>query len=126
MSDEFKEFRAKWNIVHVMSSPRYPQGNSHVEKAIQHVKAIYERCHNVKMGLLLLKTTPVVSGHDQKSPVESFFKHQLKANVTIFQSAQQTSISDHNRDEPMMSKLRNCNVYGAKLTLTPSGSQDIS
>ena len=86
VSDEFKDFIAKWNIVHVTSSPRYPQGNSHIEKAIQSVKAIYEKCHNVKKGLLM-KTTPVVSSHDQKATAESFFNCQLKANVPIFQSA---------------------------------------
>ena len=42
VSDEFEEFTAKWNIVHVMLSPRYPQGNSHIEKAMQSIKVIYE------------------------------------------------------------------------------------
>ena len=51
-----------------MLSPRYPQENSHIEKEIQSVKAIYEKCHDVRMGLLMLKTTPVVSGHDHKAP----------------------------------------------------------
>ena len=64
------------------------------------------KCHNVKMGLLLMKTTPVVSGHDHKAPAESFFKHQLKANVPIFWSVQWAN--DHDRDEwMMMSKFRN-------------------
>ena len=34
VSDEFEDFTATWNIVHVTSSPRYLQGNSHIEKAI--------------------------------------------------------------------------------------------
>ena len=55
VSDEFTEFMTRWNIVHC---PRYPQGNSHVEKAVQSVKNIYEKCHDVKMGLLLLKIGP--------------------------------------------------------------------
>ena len=76
---------------------KIPQGNSHIEKATQSVKAISEKCHNVKMGLLMLKTTLVVSGHDHKAPVEVFFNHQLKANVPIFRSAQRDSICD--RDE---------------------------
>ena len=88
VSDEFKEFAAKWNIVHVTLSPRYPQGYSHIEKMIQSVKAIYEKYHDVKMGFLMLQTTPVVSGHDHKVPAEVFFNCQLKANVPIFQSAQ--------------------------------------
>ena len=46
VSVEFEEFTAKWNIFHVTLSPRYPQGNSHIEKAIQSVKAVYEKCQN--------------------------------------------------------------------------------
>ena len=115
VSDEYENFTAKWNIVHVTLSSRYPQGNSHIEKAIQSVKAIHEKCHNVKMGLLMLKTTLVVSGHDHKAPAETFFKHQLKANVPIFGSTQQAS--DHNRDEqPMMtSKFRNHDAIWCKV-----------
>ena len=104
VSDEFTKFVTRWNIVHVTSSPQYPQGNSHVEKAVQSIKKIYEKCHNVKMGFLLLKTTPVVSGHDQKAPAESFFNRQCKANLPIFK----TSASNHDIREPiMMSKYKN-------------------
>ena len=126
VSDEFEVFTAKWNIVHVTSSPRYPQGNSHIEKAIQSVKAIYEKCHNVKMGLLLLKTTPVVSGHDQKCPAESFCKCKLKANLPIFWSAQWTKWSVIEMNQLWHQNLGIMMLYGAKLTQTPSGSQDIS
>ena len=95
VSDEFTELMTKWNIVHVMSSPQYPQGDLHVEKAVQSVKNIYEKYHDIKMGLLLLKTTPMVSGHNQKGPSESFFNRQLKANLPIFRSAQGTSVNDY-------------------------------
>ena len=103
VSDEFEEF-TKWNIVHVTLSPRYPQGNSHIEKEIQSVKAIYEKCHDIKMGHLMLKTTPVISGHDHKAPAE-----------TIFRPSQWTS--DHNRDEHpmMMSKFRNHDTIWCKV-----------
>ena len=96
-SEEFSEFMMKWNIIHVMSSPRYPQGDSHAEKAIQIVKSIYEKCHDIKMGLLLLKTMPITSGYDQKAPCDVFFQCQLKLNLSIFRSAQGTSASDHDR-----------------------------
>ena len=35
-----EEFIMNWNIIHVTSSLRYPQGNSHMEKAVQIVKSI--------------------------------------------------------------------------------------
>ena len=61
------------------------------------------------MGLLMLKNTPVVSGHDHKAPAETFSKCQLKANVPIFQSAQQAS--DKDEQPMMMSKFKNHDVY---------------
>ena len=97
-----------------MSSPRYLQGTVTLKRWYS-VKAIYEKCHDIKMGLLMLKTTPVVSGHDHKAPAETFFKCQLKANIPIFWSAQWAS--DHNRDEqPIMTpKFRNHDAVWCKV-----------
>ena len=67
------------------------------------------------MGLLMLKTTPVVSGHGHKAPAETFFKHQLKANVPIFWSAQRASEHDKDEQPMMMSKLRNHNAIWCKV-----------
>ena len=115
VSDELEKFTTKWNIVHVMSSPRYPQGNSHIEKAIQSVKAIYEKCNDVKMGVLMLKTTPVVGCHDHKAPSEVFFKHQLKANVPISRLAQRASVHDAHEQPMMTSKFRNHDAIWCKV-----------
>ena len=48
-----------WSICHITSSHRYPQGNTYAEKAVGMVKQLYEQCEDVKLGLLLLKTTPI-------------------------------------------------------------------
>ena len=55
----------EWNVIHLTSSLRYPQGNAHAEKVVQMVKAMYAKCRDVKLGLLLLKTTPVVSSQNR-------------------------------------------------------------
>ena len=33
-SEEFAEFTQDWNFTHITSSPRYPKGNTHAEKAV--------------------------------------------------------------------------------------------
>ena len=98
-----------------MSSTWYPQGNSHIEKAVQSVKNIYEKCHDVKMGLLLLNTTPVVSGHDHKAPCEVFFQCQLKTNLLIFISAKRTSVSNCEITPVMTSKYKNHDLVWSKV-----------
>ena len=38
VSQEFEEFTMQWAIQHITSSPRFPHGNAHAEKAIHVVK----------------------------------------------------------------------------------------
>ena len=50
VSEEFSAF------IHVTSSPRYPKGNAHAEKAMCMVKQIYTQCDDPLFGMLVLKT----------------------------------------------------------------------
>ena len=89
-SDEFSRFMMDWSICHITSSPRYPQGNTHAEKAVGMVKQLYQRCDDVKLGLLLLKTTPISNQKDDptiKAPCHSFYGCQLKAHLPLYRSA---------------------------------------
>ena len=87
VSEEFEEFMMQWSIQHATSSPRFPHGNSHAEKAVHIVKQIYAKADYVKLALLLLKTTPISnrSGTIQDVPARVFFGRQLKAHLPIFQ-----------------------------------------
>ena len=38
ISEEFQEFTMQWSIQHITSSPRFPHGNAHAEKAVHIVK----------------------------------------------------------------------------------------
>ena len=71
---------------HIASSPRFPQGNAHAEKAVGIVKQIYERCQDVKLGLLLLKTTPITNDCKFQASGNAFYGRQLKAHLPIYQS----------------------------------------
>ena len=43
VSEEFTKFTMDWSIQHVTSSPRFPHGKAHAEKAVGIVKQIYEK-----------------------------------------------------------------------------------
>ena len=42
VSEEFENFTMDWSIQHITSSPRFPHGNAHAEKAVGIVKQLYE------------------------------------------------------------------------------------
>ena len=68
-----------------------------LKKAVGIVKELYTKCHDVKLGLLLLKTTPVTNGHHSfQAPVNVFFGHQLRADLLIYHpnSSQNTCTLD--------------------------------
>ena len=48
VSEEFKNFVMTWSIHHITSSPRFPHGNAHAEKAVHIVKQIYLKADDVK------------------------------------------------------------------------------
>ena len=55
------------------------------EKAVGIVKELYAKCDDVKLGLLLMKTTPVSNQcHNFQVPANVFFGCQLKANLPIY------------------------------------------
>ena len=58
------------------------------------VKQLYQRCDDVKLGLLLLKTTPISNQKGDpavKAPCHSFYGCQLKAHLPLYRSANFTS-----------------------------------
>ena len=88
-SEEFQNFVMDWSIQHITSSPRFPHSNAHAKKAVGIIKQIYERCQDVKLGLLLLKTTPITNRDQSKNhqaPGNVFFGHTIKAHLPIYQS----------------------------------------
>ena len=113
VSEEFAEFTMQWNIIHLTSSVWYPQGNSHAETVIQTVKSIYEKCHDIKMELLLLKTMTIIcAGHNQKASCFICSSNvNLRTNLPLSRSRTENQCEwQHDRceDPVMTSKYRNC------------------
>ena len=82
MSEEFTNFMMDWSIQHLMSSPRFPHGNAYAKKAVGIVKEMYTKCHDVKLGLLLIKNTPTVTNGNVihfQAPANVFFGCQSQS-----------------------------------------------
>ena len=78
-SEEFEDFAKSWNFTHITSSPRYPKGNAHAEKAVGMVKQIYNHCEDPLYGMLILKTVPLLDV--KESPDKIFFGWSLHTNL---------------------------------------------
>ena len=80
----------QWSIQHITSSPCFPHGNAHVEKAVHIVKQIYEKVDDIKLALLLLKMMPIANkgGTVYDALATMFFGRQLKAHMPIQHQSQ--------------------------------------
>ena len=50
ISEEFQELTMQWSIQHITSSPRFPHGNTHAEKAVHIVKQIYQKANDITLA----------------------------------------------------------------------------
>ena len=79
-SSEFKSFARKWNVEHVTSSPRHPQGNGKSENAVRTVKRLFTKCRAAGISefqaLLDWRNTP--SEGMNSSPAQRFLGRSCK------------------------------------------------
>ena len=69
-SQQFRDFAKLYGIRHIVSSPRYPRGNSTSERAVQTVKQMLKKC-----ALLEYHATPLANGC---SPAELLMGRKIK------------------------------------------------
>ena len=77
-SCEFKQFAKDYGFEHITSSPRYPQSNGEVERAVQTLKAILNKTNDEYLGLLSYRNTPLKNGY---SPAQLNMGRRLKSRV---------------------------------------------
>ena len=84
-SHVYHKFASDWGFDHVTSSPRYPQSNGFIERAIQTVKATLKKAQqsniDMDLALLCLGTTPV--DNVIPSPAELLHGRKLRSNLPI-------------------------------------------
>ena len=61
-ADSFCEFATKYGLVHTTSSPRYPQANGEVDRAVRTAKSILRKNEEIFTALLTYRSTPLQNG----------------------------------------------------------------
>ena len=56
-ADSFREFATKYGFVHTTSSPRYPQANGKIERAVRTAKSILRKNEEFFTALLTYRST---------------------------------------------------------------------
>ena len=78
----------EWSFVHKTSSPHYPKGNAHAERAVGIVKEVFTRCKDeFLLGLLVHCTTPLLYTRSKFSLAELFFGCRLASNLPIIHNS---------------------------------------
>ena len=117
VSEEFKDFMMKWAILHITSSPHFPHGNAHAEKAVHVVKQIYLKVSDIKLALLMLKTMPIANNEKmiQDAPGNLSFGCQLKAHLPFRCYKQNTCNFDNSATSEVPSKYGDGQDVSVKL-----------
>ena len=77
-SHEFTNFSTDWQFQHITSSPRYPQSNGEVERAVQTMKAVLNKSNDEYLALLNCRDTPLHHGY---SPAQLSMGRKLRTRV---------------------------------------------
>ncbi|XP_032217921.2 uncharacterized protein K02A2.6 isoform X1 [Nematostella vectensis] len=126
-SHVFAEFAREYGFTPITSSPRYPQGNGHAERAVQTVKSLLKKCNgDPYLSLLTYRATPLEHGF---SPSELLMGRRLRTTVPISPEQLKPAIPDFNRvkakDDMIKDRQkRNFDQHHGARELTPLKSGD--
>ena len=79
-SAQFQKFTSNYGFTHVTSSPRYPQSNGMIERAIQTLKNLLKKADDPYIALLNYRATPL---QNQYSPSELLMGRKLQTKLPI-------------------------------------------
>ena len=80
-SAEFTHFAREWWFKHVTRSPRYPQWNGEVERAVKIVKSILKKEKDPAKALLAHRSSPLACGY---SPSELLMGRRIRTSIPVF------------------------------------------
>ena len=62
-AEAFRQFAAAYHFTHVTSSPKFPQANGEVERAIRTAKSMLRKNEDIFSALLTYRSTPLQNGY---------------------------------------------------------------
>ena len=92
-ADKFSEYCEIMEIEHISTSPHYHEGNGRVERAIQTIRSILNKCetdYEITKAILAYHDTPIDAS--LPSPGELFFKQRIDTGLGIVQP--ETGLTD--------------------------------
>lgn len=79
-ANTFSKFKEEFGFMHITSSPRFPQSNGEVERAVQTVKNLLKKASDPYKALMAYCATPLISG---LSPAELLMGRKIRTTVPI-------------------------------------------
>ena len=77
-AEAFRQFAAAYHFTHVTSSPKFPQANGEVERAVRTAKSMLRKNEDLFSALLTYRSTPLQNGY---SPSEILMGHRLQTQL---------------------------------------------
>ena len=77
-STSFAKFAEDYGFTHILTSPRYPQANGEVERAVQTVKNLLKKTSDPYKALMAYRATPLESG---LSPAELLMGRKIRTRI---------------------------------------------
>ena len=81
----FQEFRNAYGFIHVTTSPYFPQANGFIERTVQTVKGLLQKCKesgsDPHLAMLCLRSTPL--DHNIPSPAELLNSRVYQTNLPV-------------------------------------------
>ena len=96
LSTSFAKFAEDYGFTHILTSPRYPQANGEVERAVQTVKNLLKKTPDPYKALMAYRATPLKSG---LSPAELLMGRKVRTRIP-------TSPSNLNPSWPYLEQFR--------------------
>ena len=82
-STSFAKFAEDYGFTHILTSPRYPQANGEVERAVQTVKNLLKKTSDPYKALMAYRATPLESG---LSPAELLMGRKIRTRIPTLPS----------------------------------------
>jgi hypothetical protein len=90
-SELFSKFAATYGFIGTTSSPRYPQSNGEVERAVQTVKDLLKKNEDPYLALLTYRSTPL---QNNLSPSELLMGRRLRTQLPVLPNTLRPRLQD--------------------------------